>query len=184
VRIRIGAVKPKVFASGYAIAAVIVLTNGSALAADDCLAAPNLDPPQRSHWYYRVDSVQQRHCWYLGPEGQKVHHVEPEVQLTAKSAAPMQTETAGDRLTASTQAEPPLPPPRPATAASALAQGSDDGLAEGTRQVTASFVQWPDAAQAAGASNREAGGASTLQDIDGRKGRLGLPPPRKPGRSC
>jgi hypothetical protein len=169
-RNRIGAVIPAGFANVYAIAAVIVLTNGSALAADDCLAAPNLDPPQGSHWYYRLDSVQQRHCWYLRPEGQKVRHVEPEVQLTAKSAAPMRTETAGDGLTASTQAEPPLPPRRPAIAASALARGSVEGPAEGALQGTPPFLQWPDPEHAAGARNRDAGGASTLQDIDAEEG--------------
>jgi hypothetical protein len=166
---RIGAVIPKGFANVYAIATVIFLTNGSALAADECLAAPNLDPPQGSHWYSWVDSVQQRHCWYLGPEGQKIRHVELEVQSTAKSAAPMRTETAGDRLTASTQAEPPLPPPRPAIAASALAQGSVDGLAEGALQGTRPVLQWPGPEHAADASNREAGGASTLQDIDAKE---------------
>jgi hypothetical protein len=168
-RNRIGAVVPKGFANVYAIAAVIVSTSGSALAADECLATPNLDPPQGSHWYSWVDSVPQRHCWYLGPEGQKVRHVEPEVLLTAKSAAPMRTETAGDRLTASTQAEPPLPPPRPAIAAGVLAQGGVEGLAEGALQGTPPFLQWPGAEHAAGASNREAGGASTLQDIDAKE---------------
>jgi hypothetical protein len=146
--------------------AVIVLINGSARAADDCLVAPNVDPPQGSHWYYRVDSVQGRHCWYLGPEGQKVRHVE---RSTAKSA-PMRTETVGDRLTTSTQAERPLAPPHPAATASALAQGSVDGLAEGALQGTPPILQWPDPEHAAGASNREAGGASTVHDIDAEQG--------------
>jgi hypothetical protein len=122
-----------------------------------------------------VDSVQKRHCWYLGPEGQKVRHVEPEVQSTAKSAAPMRTETAGDRLTASAQAEPPLPPPRPAIAANTLAQASVEGIVQGARQGTPSIVQWPDPDQAAGASDREAGGASTLQDVDAEEGGVARP---------
>jgi hypothetical protein len=164
-RNRIGSVTPNGLTVFYAIVAVIVLTNGSARAGNDCLAAPNLDPPQGSHWYYRVDSVQQRHCWYLGPAGQKVRHVEPEVQSTAKSAAPMRTETAGDRLTASTQAEPHLPPPRPAIAADTLAQASVEGIAQGALQGTSAIVQWSDPERAAGGSDRKAGAASTLQDI-------------------
>jgi hypothetical protein len=162
-RNRIGSVTPNGLTVFYAIVAVIVLTNGSARAGNDCLAAPNLDPPQGSHWYYRVDSVQQRHCWYLGPAGQKVRHVEPEVQSTAKSAAPMRTETAGDRLTASTQAEPHLPPPRPAIAADTLAQASVEGIAQGALQGTSAIVQWPDPERAGGGSDRKAGAASTLQ---------------------
>jgi hypothetical protein len=37
--------------------------------ADDCLAKPNATAPQGSHWYYRVDRMTRRECWYLGPEG-------------------------------------------------------------------------------------------------------------------
>jgi hypothetical protein len=162
-RNRIGSETPNGLTVFCATVAVVVLTNGSARAGVDCLAAPNLDPPQGSHWYYRVDSVQQRHCWYLGPEGQKVRHLEPEVQSTAKSAAPMRTETAGDRLTASTQVEPPLPPPRPAIAADTLTQASVEGIAQGAPQGTSAIVQWPDPERAAGGSDRKAGAARTLQ---------------------
>jgi hypothetical protein len=147
----------------YAIVAVIVLTNGLARAGDDCLAAPNLDPPQGSHWYYRVHGVQQRRCWYLGPDGQKVRHVEPEVQSTANSATPMRTVTAGDGLPASTQAGPPLPPPRPAIAADTLAQASF--VAQGAPEGTSAIVQWRDPERAVGSSDQEAGTAGTLQDI-------------------
>ena len=40
-------------------------------AADNCLAKPNAAPPQGSHWYYRVDKVGNRRCWYLGPKDAK-----------------------------------------------------------------------------------------------------------------
>ncbi len=91
--------------------------------------------------------------------------MEPEVQSTAKSAAPMRTETAGDRLTASTQAEPPLPPPRPAIAGDTLAQASVEGIAQGALQGTSAIVQWPDLERAPGGSDRKAAAAGTLQDI-------------------
>jgi hypothetical protein len=38
---------------------------GSALASDNCLAAPTDQAPQGSHWYYRTDHANQRECWYL-----------------------------------------------------------------------------------------------------------------------
>lgn len=38
---------------------------GQAQAADDCLAAPNAASPAGQHWYYRIDRVKQRKCWYL-----------------------------------------------------------------------------------------------------------------------
>jgi hypothetical protein len=33
---------------------------------EDCLAGPNAQAPQGSHWYYRVDRAAHRKCWYLG----------------------------------------------------------------------------------------------------------------------
>jgi hypothetical protein len=33
--------------------------------AGDCLNAPNSPAPANSHWYYRTDRAQQRHCWYI-----------------------------------------------------------------------------------------------------------------------
>jgi hypothetical protein len=41
-------------------------------AADECKTKPDSPAPAGSHWYYRVNRTDQRHCWYLGPEGRKV----------------------------------------------------------------------------------------------------------------
>src|SRR5450631_4036052 len=119
---RIGSMIPIGFTALYAMLVVILLSSGPARAADDCLVAPNSQPPLGSHWYYHIDGAERRHCWYLGPESQKVHRAEPEVQPAARSVAPVRTETAGDRLLAAAQVEPPLAPLPRATAASATAQ--------------------------------------------------------------
>jgi len=42
--------------------------------ADDCIAAPNSSAPVGSHWYYRVDRVSQRKCWYLRATDQPAQH--------------------------------------------------------------------------------------------------------------
>ncbi|MEA3022560.1 MAG: hypothetical protein QOK01_1412 [Alphaproteobacteria bacterium] len=34
-------------------------------AADECLAKPNGPSPRGSHWFYRIDRANNRHCWYL-----------------------------------------------------------------------------------------------------------------------
>jgi len=39
------------------------------VAADSCLSAPKGATPPRSHWYYRLDRVTKRQCWYLREEG-------------------------------------------------------------------------------------------------------------------
>src|SRR5438105_909456 len=40
-------------------------------AAEPCLAKPHSAAPQGSHWFYRVDRVSRRHCWYLGSDRKK-----------------------------------------------------------------------------------------------------------------
>lgn len=39
------------------------------VAADSCLSAPKGATPPGSHWYYRLDRVTKRQCWYLREEG-------------------------------------------------------------------------------------------------------------------
>ena len=163
---RIGSMIPIGFTALYAMLMVIVLSSGPARAADDCLVAPNSQPPLGSRWYYHIDGAERRHCWYLGPESQKVHHAEPEVEPAARSVAPVRTETAGDRLLAAAQVEPPLAPLPRATAASATAQAGVQEISQGARQGTPYVVQWPDPHQPAGTTDREARGVSTLQGIN------------------
>jgi hypothetical protein len=38
-------------------------------AVDGCLSAPKGPTPAGSHWYYRLDRVTKRQCWYLRQEG-------------------------------------------------------------------------------------------------------------------
>jgi hypothetical protein len=56
--------------------AAVSLTSGSSsvqAAEDECISKPGATAPQGSHWYYRVNRADGRHCWYLGPEGGHVH---------------------------------------------------------------------------------------------------------------
>jgi hypothetical protein len=41
------------------------LPSDSANADDNCVIAPGAAAPQGQHWYYRIDRVKQRKCWYL-----------------------------------------------------------------------------------------------------------------------
>jgi hypothetical protein len=165
---RIGSTVPEWFAAALcAMLAVIVLPSDPARAAEDCLAAPNSEAPAGNHWYYRLQGAQQRHCWYLRPEGQKVHRAESEVQPTARSAASVRTETAGDRVTASPQVDPPSPPPlAAATSADARAKRTAQGAGE---EAPFSLQRPDDPGQAAGAGDREAGGANKRQGVVARQ---------------
>ena len=74
-------------------------------AADNCLAKPNAAPPQGSHWFYRVDKVGNRRCWYLGAKDAKPRQAwspkpqpalnpqpkpAPQLMATASAATPAQ----------------------------------------------------------------------------------------------
>ena len=41
-------------------------------AAADCRARPGSSAPEGTHWYYRVNRTDNRHCWYLSSAGMKV----------------------------------------------------------------------------------------------------------------
>jgi len=43
-------------------------TQATLPAADSCLSAPKGATPSGSHWYYRIDRVTRRQCWYLREE--------------------------------------------------------------------------------------------------------------------
>jgi hypothetical protein len=146
---QIGSIVPAVFAALLAALAITILPGASARALDDCIDAPNSQPPQGSHWYYRTDRVNERKCWYLGPEGKKVQQVRP----TAKSLAPLEAETADDRLPP-VQIEQPMTQTRRATTVGDTTQGG------------ASAVQWPDPPQPTGVVARSgaAMSAPALED--------------------
>jgi hypothetical protein len=42
--------------------------------AEDCLTGPNVSAPTGQHWYYRVDRVTHRRCWYLHAASYRVAH--------------------------------------------------------------------------------------------------------------
>jgi hypothetical protein len=49
-----------------AVLATVMAFSTQAQGADDCLAEPNREPTDGSHWYYRVDHANNRKCWHLG----------------------------------------------------------------------------------------------------------------------
>ena len=53
----------------------IAVSTGIEVRAEDCLAAPNAASPAGQHWYYRIDRVKQRKCWYLHAPQRVAHQV-------------------------------------------------------------------------------------------------------------
>jgi hypothetical protein len=66
-------------------------TQAPQAAADSCLAAPKGATPSGSHWYYRIDRVTKRQCWYLREESDaaddKFARAAPPASAPAQAAA-------------------------------------------------------------------------------------------------
>lgn len=107
---QIAALMPVFSAAVLAALAVASPPASPAYAADDCLAQPNAQAPQGSHWYYRFDRVKQRRCWYLGPQGQKVRQAAPQGEAAVRATTLLGPETAQDRLPPPVQVQAPPPP--------------------------------------------------------------------------
>src|SRR5262249_13882644 len=61
---------PAILVVPLATALVTVQTSRAEPTVDECKTKPDSSAPAGSHWYYRVNRADQRHC--LGPEGAKV----------------------------------------------------------------------------------------------------------------
>jgi hypothetical protein len=168
----------------------------SAQAIEDCIESPNSPPPQGSHWYYRTDRVNQRKCWYLGPQGKKTQTIAADAQQTANSRAPQEEETAG--FAAQVQTQERLTQTGEATGGGRTQAGfaaqvqTQEPLMQigqatdaGPTQKGASAVRWPDPPHSIDAAARNAAAtASSFQEhstIAGQEadtaGRLPAPAP-------
>ncbi|MFL5049877.1 MAG: hypothetical protein ACJ8D4_07180 [Xanthobacteraceae bacterium] len=148
---RIGSIAPAMFAALLLASAVPLLPSHAAraAAADDCLAAPKSQAPQGRHWYYRIDRVNGRKCWYLGAAGTKTRQATPQeaqaaphVQKPVRPLPPLGRDTAGDVLP-------------PAQIESSSKETAPASIAETTPQGTASAMQWLTSPQPAAAMQRE-----------------------------
>src|SRR3979490_2529009 len=59
------------FASLIVGAPLTTISDSAAGADDECLSSPKDQTPQGGHWYYRIDRVTKRHCWYLKVDDEK-----------------------------------------------------------------------------------------------------------------
>jgi hypothetical protein len=77
----------QIWFSGLVAAAMALLSicGGVAHASEPCTTDPNFTAAQGGgHWYYRIDRVNQRKCWFLGRPGTKVG---PPAAAKAQSAS-------------------------------------------------------------------------------------------------
>jgi len=91
-----------------ALLAMLTLAAASAqysARAEDCLAGPNAQAPQGSHWYYRLDRATHRKCWYVGAHRARTHRAAATAE-ERRPAAPVRAEVADDDVPAAADAAP------------------------------------------------------------------------------
>jgi hypothetical protein len=72
-----------------------------------CRTSPDTSAPQGTHWYYRVNPADKRHCWYLKSEGLEARsHVLGAMSHVASSPTPQQANAVGTNPGASSEATP------------------------------------------------------------------------------
>ncbi|QWG11342.1 hypothetical protein KMZ29_16530 [Bradyrhizobium sediminis] len=101
-----------IFASLLAGIPFATISHGAPEVADSCLAGPKGAPPQGGHWYYRIDRVTKRQCWYLGDEKEKVSRAAPETSPPPDNSASPPKDAGTRRSIANARAELPLPQTR------------------------------------------------------------------------
>jgi hypothetical protein len=144
-------------ASLVSVTTLVILSNGAARAADDCLTAPKDQTPEGGHWYYRIDHATKRHCWYLRQEGEKL----PQTAASSPPGSPMpivpKQAAATQRSIANAHAELPAqttiePPPRDSAPMPAEAADSENNA--GTQaQPSVVASRWPDPSTVIAAAN-------------------------------
>ncbi len=65
---------------------LVMLARAETAPVDTCLSSPKNETPAGSHWYYRIDHVNKRNCWYLRQEGGGVAQAVPQAERTCTGA--------------------------------------------------------------------------------------------------
>jgi hypothetical protein len=147
------------------IAAAEAATPATQAAPDGCLSAPQGATPSGSHWYYRIDRVTKRQCWYLREESDtgddKFARAAPPASAPASAAeepaAPQQrtitrksiADARAEWISQPTRAEPNPPAriePRPVAAvATPAVQNSPRAMPNVLAPAPLSSMRWNDA---------------------------------------
>lgn len=138
-----------IFASLLAAAPFVTVSHSAPAEADKCLSNPKGAAPAGGHWYYRVDRVTKRACWYIGNAREKTSRAASETSPVANSVSPPNDAGTPPSI-ANARAEWPLPqargaaeapaltgPPAAETASSAPSQHTEAEDAEAQRSLVA-----------------------------------------------
>lgn len=91
--------RPKILPSILVVLPATILLAGQASSgeptADECRIRPGTSTPQGTHWYYRVNRTDNRHCWYLSSQEVQVpSHARAAISQVASPSPTPQHENA------------------------------------------------------------------------------------------
>jgi len=161
-----------VFVSLLAGVPLTTLQVRAAPAADECLSAPNHQPSEGSHWYYRTDRTRNRQCWYQRQAGEEVRSVTPKPESQRMPVAQPPAKAAAEQLATARQVEraaaPLLAPAPVAENAQGIDQATDRQIVQPHVQDVVVSAPWRNPAKAnvsiatATASTQSAGADAAL----------------------
>lgn len=94
-----------IFASILAGTPLTTISHSATVAADDCLSGPKGLTPAGGHWYYRIERITKRHCWYLAEERDKLSQAAPQNTSASAKLLPPEADTAMQQSVANARAE-------------------------------------------------------------------------------
>ena len=127
-------------------AAVVATVHGSRSepAVDQCKTKPGLAVAKGTHWYYRLDHVTKRQCWYLGSAiaGQRANANASEASAAAPTVpVPQQKPATVQTLQAPQRQATDVRPPEPASTSSRAARRIAGARRTGCRGFCRALVQ-------------------------------------------
>jgi hypothetical protein len=126
-----------------------MMARGETATAENCLSSPKNETPAGSHWFYRIDHVNKRNCWYLRQEGGGVAQALPQASpaAPAPAAKPSIADARAElRPQAAVREDTAAANPSVATSSQANATGSDASSANASVWNSPAPVatRWPD----------------------------------------
>jgi hypothetical protein len=123
------------------------MARGETANAEGCLSSPKGETPAGSHWFYRIDHVSKRNCWYLRREGGGVSQALP--QSSPPAPAPAARPSIAD---AHAELRPqPVREDNPAVSPPAIAAGNEASPnASAWNAAAAVTTRWPESVAATG----------------------------------
>jgi hypothetical protein len=135
-----------IFINILASVPLVMMARGETATAENCLSSPKSETPAGSHWYYRIDHVNKRNCWYLRREGGEVAQALPQPSPPTPAPKPSFADARAElRPQAIVRDEPAAanPPANPA-AGTANPAGSDANSANVWNATAAVATRWPE----------------------------------------